>query len=99
MKRETLEEYCQRYAMTEALRLAKARVKDQIKREGLKVWRFGGLAFRGQGNHPSRRGPDRGQSRGRNSGGGRTIDCYAKDRGMTVDDIAEAIDSAIGAGR
>jgi hypothetical protein len=40
MKRQTLEEYCQRYAMTEALRQAKEAVKHQLKCQGHKVWHF-----------------------------------------------------------
>jgi hypothetical protein len=68
MKRQTLEEYCQRYAMTEALRQAKEAVKPT------QMPRPQGLAFLGQRNRPSRRGADRGQSGGSGSAGRRVFD-------------------------
>ncbi|MGB8630517.1 MAG: hypothetical protein WCD69_14165 [Xanthobacteraceae bacterium] len=40
MKRQTREEYVQRWAMTEALRQAKETVKHQIKCQGLRVADF-----------------------------------------------------------
>lgn len=40
MKRETVEQYVQRRAMTEALRQAKEAVKHQLKCQGHKVWHF-----------------------------------------------------------
>lgn len=39
-KREPLVEYCRRWARTEALRMAKQQVLDQIKRQGLKASHF-----------------------------------------------------------
>jgi len=95
MKRQTLEEYCQRYAMTEALHLAKARVKDQIKREGGKVWHFAAkeITLRAEELIEANREAAIAEAVER------LIQRYAKDRGMTVDDIAEAIGSAVGVRR
>jgi hypothetical protein len=40
METLTLEQYCQRYAIHEALRQAKARVREQLKAEGHRVANF-----------------------------------------------------------
>jgi hypothetical protein len=94
-RQQTLEEYCQRYAMTEALYRAKQEVKAQLRAEGKHVHHYSmkEITLRAEALVAANRELALTQAVER------LIQRYAKDRGMTVDDIAEAIGSAIGVGR
>jgi hypothetical protein len=96
MKRQpTLEEYCQRYAYTDALWQAKKDVKDQLYAQGKRLNLFSAKEIHLMAEALI----EADREAALTAAVGRLIRRYAKDRGMTVDDIAEAVGSAIGVGR
>ena len=70
-------------------------MRDQIKREGGKIWHFSAkeITLRAEALIEANREAAIARAVER------LIQRYAKDRGMTVDDIAEAIGSAVGVRR
>lgn len=80
----TLEDYCQRRARTEVLRHARNQVRDQIKAEGGKVSHYAAkdITLRAEALiDADREGALR-------AAVGRLVGLYAKDRGMTVEQLA-----------